>query len=126
MKFEDYPIHIEPVPKDEGGGYMVTFPDLPGCIADGETIDAAIVEARDAFIAWTTAEREDKGRLPSLKTYSGHFVQRIPKTLHRRLARRAANEGVSLNQLAAMFLTQGLAGEEHAVSRKDELPMRRG
>ena len=98
MKFEDYPINIEPVPKDEGGGYMVTFPDLPGCIADGETMEAAIAEARDAFIAWTTAELEDQGRLQSPKTYSGQFVQRIPKTLHQRLAKRAASEGVSLNQ----------------------------
>ena len=126
MKFEDCPMNIEPIPKDEGGGYMVTFPDLPGCIADGETIDAAIAEARDAFVAWTTAEREDKGRLPSLKTYSGHFVQRIPKTLHRRLARRAASEGVSLNQLATMFLAQGLAGKERASAGEDEFPMGRG
>ena len=126
MKFEDYPINIEPIPKDEGGGYMVTFPDLPGCIADGETIDAAIAEARDAFIAWTMAELEDMGRLQSPKAYSGHFVQRIPKTLHRRLARRAASEGVSLNQLAAMFLAQGMAGEERAVPREDALPTRRG
>ena len=126
MKFEDYPINIEPVPKDEGGGYMVTFPDLPGCIADGETMEAAIAEARDAFIAWTTAELEDQGRLQSPKTYSGQFVQRIPKTLHQRLAKRAASEGVSLNQLAAMFLAQGLAGEKRALPRNDDVPTRRG
>ena len=126
MKFEDYPIHIEPIPRDEGGGYMVTFPDLPGCIADGETIDAAVSEARDAFDAWTMAELEDTGRLPSLKNYSGQFVQRIPKTLHRRLARRAASEGVSLNQLATMFLAQGLAGEERPAPREDDFSMRRG
>jgi len=126
MKFEEYPIHIEPIPRDEGGGYMVTFPDLPGCIADGETIDVAISEARDAFDAWTMAEREDTGRLPSLKTYSGQFVQRIPKTLHRRLAKQAAAEGVSLNQLAAIFLAQGLAGDRRTVTREDDFPMRRG
>lgn len=117
MKFEDYPIHVEPIPRDEGGGYMVTIPDLPGCIADGETIDAAISEARDAFDAWAMAEVEDKGGLPSLRTYSGQFVQRIPKTLHRRLAKRAASEGVSLNQLAAIFLAQGLANESGASPR---------
>ena len=126
MKFEEYPIHIEPIPRDEGGGYMVTFPDLPGCIADGETIDVAISEARDAFDAWTMAEREDTGRLPSLKTYSGQFVQRIPKTLHRRLAKQAAAEGVSLNQLAAIFLAQGLAGDRRTVTREDDFSMRRG
>lgn len=55
------------------------------------------------------AEREDKGKLPRPKTYSGQFLQRIPKTLHMRLAQRAATEGVSLNQLAATFLAEGLA-----------------
>lgn len=110
MKFEDYAINIDPIPEDEGGGYLVTMPDLPGCMADGETIDAALTEARDAFEAWAMAEREDKGKLPAPKTYSGQFMQRIPKTLHMRLAKRAASEGVSLNQLAATFLARGLAG----------------
>ena len=41
-RFEDYSINISPIPDDEGGGYLVTFLDLPGCIADGETIDEAI------------------------------------------------------------------------------------
>ena len=39
MKFEDYPFHISPIPADERGGYMVSFLDLPGCIADGNTIE---------------------------------------------------------------------------------------
>ncbi len=109
MKFENYPINISPVPADEGGGYMVSFPDLPGCIADGSTIDEAIAEAHDAFEAWVMAEQEDKGKLPLPKTYSGQYVQRIPRSLHRQLAKRAENEGVSLNQLAATLLAQGLA-----------------
>ena len=110
MKFEDYSINITPIPEDEGGGFMVTFPDLPGCVADGETIDVAVAEARDAFDAWAMAEREDRGDLPAPKAYSGQFVQRIPKTLHMRLAKRAASEGVSLNQLAATLLSEGLVG----------------
>ena len=65
MRFEDYSINISPIPEDEGGGYLVTFPDLPGCIADGETIDEAVAEARDAFAAWTMAEQTDKGALPT-------------------------------------------------------------
>ena len=109
LSFEDYPINISPIPEDEGGGYLVSFPDLPGCLADGETLENAIAEARDAFTAWMTAEWEDKGDLPAPRTYSGQFVQRIPKTLHMRLAKRAASEGVSLNQLAATILAQGLA-----------------
>ena len=68
MRFEDYAIRIEPLPPEEGGGFLVTVPDLPGCVADGETIDAALAEARDAFKAWTTAEQADRGELPPPKT----------------------------------------------------------
>ena len=109
MKIDEFLIHVSPIPGDEGGGHMVTVPDLPGCFADGDTIEEAIEEARDAFTAWTMAESEDKGSVPPPKSYSGQFVQRIPKTLHLRLAQRAASEGVSLNQLATTFLAQGLA-----------------
>ena len=62
MTFEDYPTHISPIPPEDGGGYMVSFPDLPGCIADGETINDALAQARDTFTAWCMAEQEDKGR----------------------------------------------------------------
>ena len=75
MKFEDYPIEIAPLPKDEGGGYLVTVPDLPGCIADGDTIESAVAEARDAFEAWARAEREDAGALPA----PGTAYERLPR-----------------------------------------------
>ncbi len=110
MRFEDYPITLSPFPEDEGGGHMVTIPDLPGCVADGETVEKATAEARDAFEARTMAEQEDSSALPALKTCSGQFEQRIPKTLHMRLARRAESEGVSLNHLAATLLAERLAG----------------
>ena len=97
MKFEDYSINITPIHKEDGGGFMVIFPDLPGCIADGATVNEAISEAHDAFLAWSKAEREDREKLPSPKTYSGQFVQRIPKSLHMQLAKRAQSEWVSLN-----------------------------
>ena len=109
MNFEDYPISITPLSSEDGGGFLVTLPDLPGCVADGATPDVAIAEAKDAFDAWVAAESEDKGFLPVPKTYSGQFVQRLPKSLHQRLAKRAEVEGVSLNQLSATLLAEGLA-----------------
>ena len=112
MRFEDYPVSINPLPEEDGGGFLVILPDLPGCMADGDTVEEAIAEARDAFEAWTMAEMEDKGSLTKPKTYSGQFVQRIPQTLHMRLAKRAESEGVSLNQLTATLLAEGL-GRRH-------------
>lgn len=109
MRFEDYPINISPSPDDEGGGFLITFPDLPGCVADGDTLDEAVAEARDTFAAWTMAEQADKGTLPAPKIDSGQFVLRVSKTLYMQLAKRAATEEVSLNQLAATLLARGLA-----------------
>ena len=67
MKFEDYSINISPLPVEDGGGFLVTFPDLPGCIADGATIEEAISEAHDAFRAWQQAEMEDNKIMPKPK-----------------------------------------------------------
>lgn len=53
-----YRFTVRPLRDDEGGGYLVEFPDLPGCMADGETIDEAITNARDAMECWLEAMRE--------------------------------------------------------------------
>ncbi len=71
VKMEDYPIFLAPIPKDEGGGFLVSFPDLPGCIADGDSIEEALLEAKDAFKAWIQVEYKDKEKLPIPKSYSG-------------------------------------------------------
>ena len=73
LKLKDYAIRIEPLPCGEGGGFLVTVPDLPGCMADGETVEAAIAQAHDAFKAWAGAEQQDRGTLPTPKTYSGQL-----------------------------------------------------
>ena len=46
MKKIEYPFTIRRLSKAEGGGWLVEFPDLPGCIADGETIEKAVQGGR--------------------------------------------------------------------------------
>ncbi len=48
----DYAIVIEPLPADEGGGYLATVPDLPGCMSDGATREMAVRAIADAVTAW--------------------------------------------------------------------------
>jgi len=43
---------MSPLSEEEGGGYLISFPEYPGCIADGETIEQAISEGRDALKAY--------------------------------------------------------------------------
>ena len=40
--------------KDEGG-FVVSYPDLPGCITCGETVESAVENALDAKKAWLEA-----------------------------------------------------------------------
>ena len=44
--------------KDEGG-FVVSFPDLPGCISCGETVESAVANAMDAKKEWLAAVLEE-------------------------------------------------------------------
>jgi antitoxin HicB len=48
----EYPVIIEPLPQDDGGGFVALVPDLPGCMSDGETAQAALASVMDAVDAW--------------------------------------------------------------------------
>jgi antitoxin HicB len=56
---DDLPrFQVRPLSREEGGGYLVEFPDYPGCIADGETPEEAIREARAALASYRATLRE--------------------------------------------------------------------
>ena len=115
--FEAYAHIVSPLPEEEGGGFLITFPDLPGCMSDGETIEEAINNERDAFLASVSALTDMKREIPAptfhpdavdVPNASGKFVARVPKSIHAQLASRAKAEGVSLNTLVLTFIAKGL------------------
>ena len=92
---------MEIVEDKEEGGYVVSYPDLPGCITCGETIEDAVVNAVDAKKAWIEAALEEGIEIhepDNLEHYSGQFKLRIPRSLHRSLAEHSKREGISMNQ----------------------------
>ena len=113
MSDTDYRFTVRPLTEVEGGGYLVEFPDLPGCMSDGEIIGEAIANGEDAKRCWIAAMKEAGRRVPApslepIEDHSGKWQLRAPKSLHRRLAERAKQEGVSLNTLAVTLLAEGL------------------
>jgi antitoxin HicB len=56
---------VRPLAPDEGGGYLVEFPDLPGCMSDGETVEEAILNGEDAMRCWLEAMREAGRPVPA-------------------------------------------------------------
>ena len=65
--------------KDEGG-FVVSYPDLPGCIACGETIESAIANALDAKRIWIEVAMEEGISIhepDNLEDYFRQFKLRI-------------------------------------------------
>ena len=99
---------------DPGGGYVIRFPDLPGCLSQTDDLKDVPWIVDEIRKLWIEGEYEDGHSIP-LPTYpeeySGKFNLRIPKSLHRKLAESAAADGVSLNQYVTMLLSRGDAQE---------------
>lgn len=116
--FEAYAHVVEPLSEADGGGYLITFPNLPGCMSDGETIEEATRNGRDAFSAWMSA-RNHLGKPIPKPTRHGEsaepvrLMQRLPRSLHASLVSRAKAEGTSLNTLVTLLLAEGLGRREH-------------
>lgn len=94
--------------KDEGG-FVVSYPDLSGCITCGDTAETAVANALDEKKAWIEAALE--AEIPihepdKLEDYSGQFKLIIPRSLHRSLAEHSKKEGISMNQYCVYLLSR--------------------
>ena len=104
-----YPVTVHP---DPDGGLVGEIEELPGCMTQGETLDEVFQAIEDARKLWIkTAYGEGQGiPLPrDMEKYTGKFVVRIPRGLHRDLARVAKRQGVSLNQYVTSLLSTGVS-----------------
>jgi predicted RNase H-like HicB family nuclease len=100
---------MEIVEDKEEGGFVVSYPELPGCITCGDTIESVIANATDAKKAWLSAALESGIDIPNpdnLEDYSGQFKLRIPRSLHRSLAEHSKREGISMNQYCVYLLSK--------------------
>lgn len=102
-----YQMLVDKDPDEEG--YVISFPDLKGCLTSGYTLAEAMENAQDAKQCWFSACIEDGLEIPlpaSMKKFSGRFQIRIPRELHRDLYMHATASGVSLNQYCTMLLSK--------------------
>jgi len=112
-----YPVTFEEAPE---GGYFVQIEDLPGCYAQGETVEQAGEMIETARRMWLESAYEDGQDIPEPRGeqgYSGKFFIRAPKSLHRKLDQMAKREGVSLNQYLVATLAHSVGMEEVQQSR---------
>ena len=94
-----YTIVIQPQ-KDNGEVYYTAIVlELDGCRTDGETRKEALENIKEAMEGWIETKLANGYEVPEpLREMSGKITLRMPKTLHRQLALKSSEEGVSLNQ----------------------------
>jgi antitoxin HicB len=104
--------------RDEDGDYVARIDELPGCAAHGETQAQALEALEEAKELWITDCLESGDPVPEPEPDeplpSGKWVQRVPRTLHKKLVSLAKRENVSLNQLVASILAEAVGSRRAA------------
>lgn len=107
--------------RGEEGDWVATIKEFEGCMADGPTPDQAIQDLESMKELWLKARVRSRRPIPLPErvheSFSGKFLQRVPKSLHRKLATAAERDGVSLNQFTTAILAEAV-GEKAAQSKK--------
>jgi antitoxin HicB len=105
----DYPFMMHPLSEDEGGGYLIEFPDLPGCMSDGATPEEALRNGADAVQCWIAAMREAGRPIPgpSRAALSKRTIA-VHDHVYRDLAEEASLQGLSVETIADAALLYGL------------------
>ncbi|MEO6635815.1 MAG: type II toxin-antitoxin system HicB family antitoxin [Allosphingosinicella sp.] len=60
----DYKVVIEPLSEEDGGGFLATVPELPGCMSDGATRAEALANVEDAIATWLHCARKAGQAIP--------------------------------------------------------------
>jgi antitoxin HicB len=102
-----YTVTLEQLPKAEGGGYVARLPDLPGITGCyGKTPEEALEDLDRAKALYFQAAIDSNYNVPEpIESLSGQLKVKLPKSLHRELAKEAQREGVSLNTLVVSRLS---------------------
>ncbi len=90
-------------------GYEITFPELPGCVTQVDSLDDVNTKIRQVKRTWISALLESGYQIPEPRDnveFSGRILLRCPSSLHKALVEMAALEGTSLNQLLIQAASQ--------------------
>jgi antitoxin HicB len=109
---DGYQFTVRPLSANEGGGYLVEYPEIPGCMSDGETVEEAIANGREALRDCLDVFRESGRKLPKPSIEAAQWRQRLPRTLYARLTRQAEREGVSINSLVTAIIAEAIGSRQ--------------
>lgn len=108
-------IDLRPLTAEEGGGWLATFPDLPGCMSDGESPEEALQNAIEAENAWLEANKT--WQCDNAWQKNINLLASLPVSVHSELETRAKAANVSINTVMIQLLALGMKSRGQAVSQ---------
>lgn len=114
QNLDHYQFTVRPLSEAEGGGYLVEYPEIPGCMSDGETIEEAITNGREALLDCLAVLKESGLKLPKPDSEPAQWRQRLPRTLYSKLTKQAESEGVSINSFVTAIIAEAIGAKQSA------------
>jgi len=109
------PYTRELIPEPEGG-WFIRVKELPGCMSQGDTPEEAMEMINEAMELWLQTALDHNMSIPEPRMdddYSGKFVVRVPKSMHRKLVLKAEEDEISLNQWIVSALSESVGTAVH-------------
>ncbi len=103
---------IEVVKDETEDGYVLSIPELKGCLTCTDNLEKGMELIKDAKKQWFMAALESEYEIPEpnvLEQYSGQFKLRLPKSLHKELSEKSRQEGISMNQYCLYLLSKNIS-----------------
>lgn len=120
--FDNYIVKVTPLSKVDGGGFIASVEEIPGCVSDGQTREEAIENLRGAFDDVIAALGDWGQSVPAGKAKApAQFLFRPSRTMYERMKLQAEEDGVSLNAFVAEAVAMrigSVAAEKKSAVRK--------
>lgn len=104
-------------------GWVARVVELPGCMTQADTFAELEGMIEDAMRAWIEVSIEAGDPIPEprpIEEYSGKFLTRVPRSLHRDLVQTAEKEGVSLNAIVNAALARAVGKPSLALLKEND------
>jgi len=106
-----YSVEMHQAPDE---GWFVHVREWPGCMSQADTAEEALANIQEVIPLWLEGALESDYEIPEprgVDDYSGRFMVRVPRLLHRSLAELAEREAISLNLLVNVALADFIGQE---------------
>lgn len=102
--------------QNSNGSWFARIVEFDGCMTEGDSAAEALTNLDDAMSEWLRVQLEDGEAIPepaANQRFSGKFMVRLPKSLHRSVSEIAVRDGVSINAFVATALARAVGEEKH-------------